>query len=275
MPNPNPEDLSPAELVQHVKATYGYTWAELGQAMGRSEKMMRKVATGQTHGEAYRRALTELYQTGNVAHPTPRRRSKAGNLMPVRAKAGATAKVVVPQDTTGTWEPRPKRGTFITETTAFPEGGRQHVIEMPKSRGAKGRQAGLDELLSKIRAIAKSQARKDKRVKLTAVFDIGGGHGRVMEIGSKSGYLSSDILSDVKTLHGGDFASWINSQTDERYVDLDPKKSPVVKITMTVYNAPRPKEERKALDATGSRRRNRPEPEPRAGTRRARGRKRS
>jgi hypothetical protein len=270
---PNPDELSPAELVQHIRSIYGYTWTELGQQLGRSEKMLRKVATGQTSGEAYRRSLTELYSTGTVTHLTPRRRAKDGHIVPVRAKAGAREKVTVPKDTTGTYEPRPARGAFTSTTTAFPEGGRQHVIEMPKTKVAKGRSAGIQELMNKIRNVAKSQARRDKRVKLNVVFDTGDGRGRVMDIGSKAGYLASDILADVRDLHGGDMTSWILSQSGERYADLDPTKAPVVKVTMTVFNAVRPKEERKEMDEAGTRRRNRPAPAPK-GSRRARGRKR-
>lgn len=63
----DPAQLSPAELVTRVRSAYGLTWAELGAAMNRSPRMMQKVARGETSGESYRDALTELHETGAVS----------------------------------------------------------------------------------------------------------------------------------------------------------------------------------------------------------------
>ncbi|UVJ37798.1 hypothetical protein [Arthrobacter sp. CJ23] len=122
---------------------------------------------------------------------------------------------------------------------------------MPKSARAKGRLAGIGELHQRLLSISRSQARHDKRVKLQVIYRTDG-RGRVMEIGSKSGYHASDILSDVRDLHGGDMTSWILSQSRERYENLDLKKSPLVSVTMTVFNAVRTKPARKAQDAAGT-----------------------
>jgi hypothetical protein len=256
MPANDPNEMTPQELVVHLKETYGYTWKEFGERMGRSEKMLRKVATGQSRGESYRQSLTELYNAGEVTHMPSRRRAKDGHIVPVRAKAGAAGKTVVPEETGGTFTHVPARGAFHSTVTDFPEGGRQYSVEMPKTARAKGRHAGIEELRRRLVTISKSQARQDKRVKLQVVYRTDG-RGRVMDIGSKSGYHASDILNDVKNLHGGDMTAWIVSQSQERYANLDVKKSPVVSVTMTVFNAVRTKPVRKEQDARGTRRRSR------------------
>lgn len=252
----DPGQMSPQELVANLRAVYGYTWKELGERLGRSERMLRKVAAGLSRGEAYREALTELFERGEVTHMPSRRRGRDGHLVPVRAKAGLEAKTVVPEDTGGTFARVSRRGSFHSTTTDFPDGGRQYSIEMPKTAHAKGRLAGIGELHSRLVTISRSQARHDKRVKLQVLYRTDG-RGRVMDIGSKSGYHASDILSDVRDLHGGDMTSWIVSQSQERYENLDLKKSPLVSVTMTVFNAVRPKPVRKAQDAAGTRRRRR------------------
>lgn len=257
MPANDPRDMTPQELVVHLKATYGYTWKEMGERLGRSEKMLRKVATGQSRGEAYRQSLTELYDRGEVTHMPARRRGKDGHIVPVRAKTGAEEKTVVPAETGGAFKALPKRGAFTTTTTDFPDGGRQHVVEMPKTARAKGRQAGINELKRKLAGITRQQAHKDKRVKLQVVYRTADGRGRIMDIGSKSGYHASDILADVRDEHGGDMTSWLVSQSQERYLELDVKKSPIVSVSMTVFNATRTKPVRKAQDEAGTRRRRR------------------
>lgn len=261
------QNMSPQELVVAIKAKYEMSWDELGAAMGRSPRMMRKVARGETSGAAYTQALNELYERGQVNHPAPRRRNAAGNVVAVRAKRGAANKLVVPKDETGRFKPAPKRGRFAVSDEQveqgqeefadpdkgeiyFPEGGRLSTVEMPKSRGAKGRKAGLEALMKKIRGAAQGQRNRDKRVRITAEFDTGDGKRRIVEVGHKSGYAASDIVADVRKLHGGNVADWINHQTYSRYDDFTPGPNgpTLVKATVTVFNATRPKEERKHLD---------------------------
>lgn len=60
----DPSELTPQELVAQAKAACGYTWAELGERLGRSEKMLRKVAKGESRGEAYRKRSVTYSLTG-------------------------------------------------------------------------------------------------------------------------------------------------------------------------------------------------------------------
>lgn len=291
--------LTPQQLVLAAKEKYEMSWDELGAAMGRSGRMMRKVARGETSGASYKQALIELHDRGQIQHRPARRRNAAGNIVAVRAKKSAEEKLVVPTDEAGRFKLAPKRGRFAVEETQvesrqeefadpdkgevyFPEGGRMSAVEMPKTRGAKGRKAGMEALMNKIRNAAKSQRRSDKRVRITAEFDVGGGKRQIVEIGHRSGYAASDIVTDVRKLHGGNIEDWVNHQTSHRYGGLQPGPSgpTLVKATVTVFNATRSKDERQQLDANNARRWNRDAAGQRItdtprGTRRARGRKNS
>lgn len=253
----NPQEMTPQELVLAAKEKYEMTWAEMGQMMQRSEKMMRKVAQGQSSGESYRAALIELYTQGAVGKPTPRRRSKSGKIVAVRAKKG---KMRTPEEVVrpGAWEDRPKRGRFaVAETQLLADGGRLHSIEMPKTQGSQGRKKGLKTIKDRLLRISRGQAHKDKRVKFRIAIDTGEGKARVMDVGSKNGYMVSDILSDVRILHNGDLDAWIRSQAGQRYLDTDVANSPVVRIETIEWDGARSKEERQAQDQAGTRRRGR------------------
>jgi len=261
----NLDGLTPAQLVNRVREIHNMTWDEMGEMMGRSGRMLRKIARGETSGESYRIALTELGETGSVQHPVARRRGRDGHVVPVRAKAGAEAPTVVPDDDKARIVRTPKRGKFSVShptdadaekhITLFAEGNRVVEVNMPKTARAKGRTRGLAEIKNQIRRVTKGQARQDKRVKLQVTFDTGDGHGRVMTIGSKSGYHASDVLGDIKSDFGGDFESWIRHHANDRYDDLDLKKSPVVNVTLVVFDAHRTKPERQQQDFDRTRRR--------------------
>lgn len=292
-------DLTPQQLVLAIKSKFEMSWDDLGASLGRSARMMRKVARGETSGVAYLQALQELHERGQVQHVPARRRNAAGELVAVRAKKGASKKLVTPTDIAGRYKDSPKRGRFAVEEKEveagqeefadpekgevyFPEGGRMSIVDMPKTRGAKGRKAGLDALMSKIRNAAKSQRRQDKRIRISAEFDIGGGKRRIVEIGHKGGYAASDIVADVRKLHGGNIDDWINHQASQRYPNFEPgsKGTTLVRAHVTVFNATRGKEARKELDENNARRWNRDAAGQRIkdtprGTRRARGRKSS
>lgn len=253
----NPEEATPAEIVAHVREAYGLTWQQLGAQIGRSEKMLRKVAKGQSSGEAYRAALTELYREGRVTHRPARRRAKDGHIVKVRAKRGAAEKSVEPPSDGGTYEPRPKRGHFSHDTTYLPEGGRMHQIELPKTRGSKGRAKGLKAIKDTFTRIAKGQRGHDKRVKMRVLFDVGDGQARSIDIGSHSGYHSSDVLADIRNMHGGDVEGWLVDQVRGRYPDFDATKAAIVHVDATEFTARRTKTERKEQDELGIRRKNR------------------
>lgn len=295
------ENFTPSELVDEIRRVFDATWNEIGDMIDRSEKMVRKVSKGETSGESYRESLLEILQLGRAIHVPPRRRNKAGDLVKVRAKKDSPEPVVTPQEhepdpedlddgghddpdqkPRGS-EPRAKqlRRRFSKKTTVMPDGGRRHKITMPKGKRAKGHQQGMDAILDTIRRAAKGQRSKDKRAKLGVTFDLGDGDFRTVELGSHDGYHLSDVLSDLRSFKGSDVESWINDQLMERYEDFDPEDYSIVQTDITIYDAARGKEERKALDKVDARRWNRDkkgnrlvDPQPPAG-RKSRRRKRN
>lgn len=245
--------LSPAELVVRVREAYGLTWGELAAAMSRSERMMRKVARGETSGEAYRAALTELHETGAVSKAPARRRNAAGKLVPVRAKAGARKRTRVPRDA--------GRGASLTRhstrVTHLPDGNRIVQIQLPKTVGSPERGAGLYAARMTVVNVARGSSRQDKRVHLRATVDVGGGRTRTFDVGSKGGYLAADVVTDVRDRNGGDMGAWIASQMGDRYAQDAVKQGQLVGLSLTTFNAVRSKEERQAQDEAGVRRWNR------------------
>lgn len=244
------EQLTPAELVARVRSAYGLTWDELGAAMNRSPRMMRKVARGETSGESYRAALTELHETGAVSHVPKRRRNAAGKIVPVRAKRGASKPTVTPRDA--------RRGSSLARHSRtvmhLPDGNRIVQIHLPKTVGSPERGAGLHTARMAIVNVARGSSRQDKRVHLRATVDIGGGHTRTFDVGSKGGYLASDVVADVRDRNGGDIGGWIASQMGDRYARDAVTQGQLVGLTMTTFNAVRSKDERVAQDEAGVRR---------------------
>lgn len=247
-------DMSMAELVTKTKETYGMTWAEMGQQMGRSDRMIRKIARGETSGESFRASMTELYTKGQVETLTPRRRGKDGTLARVRSKRGSAQKSFRPTDTRGKRAPTQQRGRFSHQVRHMPEGGRLHAVELPKTKGSQGRKRGLEAIRSSMYRItsAQSQRHADKRVRMTVTYQDADGGRYQVPIGSKSGYHASDVLSDIRAKHGGSVESWISSQAHAVYADMG--SDSIVGVQMNEHTATRTKDERRTQDAAGTRR---------------------
>ncbi|MFC4372325.1 hypothetical protein [Citricoccus nitrophenolicus] len=245
------DEIPMADLIKRTKEVYGMTWREMGDQLGRSERMIRKIARGETSGETYRTSVTELYTHGSVDTLTPRRRAKDGHLVPVRAKQGAKQPTRTPKDTRGRRVGTNKRGRFSQSTTNLPDGNRLHHIEMPRSKGT-GRQKGLKAFNDEMLKIARSQARKDKRVKLTLTVEGADGQRRQYQVGSKSGFHASDVRSDIRSDHGGSAEGWLTHQISSVYPDID--SYTVVSIDINEHAATRTKAERKSEDVARTRR---------------------
>ncbi|MDO5663130.1 MAG: hypothetical protein Q4G40_10570 [Brachybacterium sp.] len=248
------EQMSMADLVAKTKSAYGMTWAEMGRQMGRSERMMRKIARGETSGESYRTSLTELYTRGQVETLTPRRRGKDGTLARVRSKRGATAKSVTPTDTRGRRAPTAPRGRFSVTTRHMAAGGRLDQVEMPKTARSQGRTKGWNAVKDALyrTTAAASQRHGDKRVAFTVTYQDPDGTRRQVPVGQKGGYHASDVVSDIRTKHGGDVESWVSSQASGVYSDM--AKGSIVGVQMNTSDATRSKDQRRAEDAAGTRR---------------------
>lgn len=248
----NASDLSMSELVKETKSAYGLTWADMAEQLGRSDRMIRKIANGESSGESYRTSLTELYERGQVETMTPRQRNKHGELRRVRTKRGSDSKSVVPADTRGKRVGKVKRGKFSHSETNLAAGNKLHHIEMPRSARSEGRKKGLASIKGALQKITKSQARADKRVKLSITVEDDRGVRKQYQVGSKSGYHASDILSDTRTDHGGNIEGWLSRQLDAVYPDLGNQK--IVAVDMNAFNAHRTKPERRQEDIARTRR---------------------
>ena len=228
------DDRSALELVQGLRGR-GLSTKEIAHELRRDPRMVRKILNGETSGAAYRTTLLELANTGHATTRTPRRRNKAGEIVPVRAKKGSEVKTVVPEDTAGRYT-EAKQGGRYSSTTYLGGGGRQHELHIPKGKQAKGREAASEDMVNKVRAAAKSQAGgTQKRVKMTLTF----ANGRVMEV---KDYNASTLLQNFKS--SGDALGFLVDASKDRYRDLDLSKQTITGVTMTVYDTPKTKQYR-------------------------------
>lgn len=254
------DQRSVGEILLLAKEGYGLTWRDIGEQLGRSEKMARKIATGQASGESFRQSITELYEKGRVVHLTPRRRGKNGQLAPVRAKQGAETKSVVPVDTKGETAPPVKRGRYQHEVEHLGEGGRVATTSLPKTIRSEGRKKGWASIKDELGRVGRSQARKDKRITAKVVLEDKDGQRRIVNIGSKNGFHASDVLTDIRNDHGGNVEAWVNHQLQgagSRPGSSAPESLRgfrVVQMETRSYDAARAKSVRKEQDHTGRRR---------------------
>lgn len=241
-----------SELVKRAKNTYNLSWSEMGQELGRSPRMLRKLANGESSGENYRVALTELYEKGRVETMTPRRRNKDGSLTKVRSKAGADSPSLVPQDTRGKRVTGRRQNRYRSHPTQhLAGGGKMDRTDMPISDKSPSRQKGWDMVGAKIKRATKSQARHDRRIKFNAIGKTTDGEYRRITIGHKGGFHASDVNSDIRKIHGGNTQDWFNSQVAAVYAGSD---MTIVSVEQVEYNATRSKGIRKLQDATNTRR---------------------
>lgn len=248
----NEQQMPMAELVKRTKEAYGLTWKEMADQVGRSVRMITKIAREETSGESYRRSFSELYERGQVEHLTPRRRSKDGHLARVRSKTNAEEKSVTPEDTKGKRVLPVKRGRFSHTTTSLPGGSKLHHIELPKTRKSVGRKRGLEAIDRSLLQVTKSQARADKRVKFEFIVEDKEGNRRSFEVGSKSGFHASDVRSDIRTDFGGSVEDWMDYQIRSVYPDSG--DFTVVSVDINEHSASRSKDMRKMEDAARTRR---------------------
>lgn len=223
---------SSRELVQTLRGR-GVSNAEIAAELNVSPRMVRKVLNGESPGRNYAATLQELATTGRATTRPERRRRADGALVPVRTKRGAPTKSAPPPDTGGRYTKAKQGGRFTSETGYMGGGGRQHQLRIPKGDKAKGRQAANSDLITKIRAAARGQsADVQKRVRMQLTY----ANGRTMEVND---YNASSLLDRVKRLGDGDVLGFLTSQMKERYKNLDPSKTAITGVTMTVTNETR------------------------------------
>ncbi|MGO2424684.1 hypothetical protein [Microbacterium gubbeenense] len=223
---------SALELVQTLRRR-GLSNSEIAGELDRHPRMVHKILRGETSGKAYQQALSELASTGHVTHRPPRRRNKAGNIVPVRSRRGARTKTVVPTDTAGRYATERQGGRYAADTTYLGEGGRIHQFNIPKGKDTKGRRVATDAILDKVRSAARGQSKDtQKRVRMQLTFS----NGRVMEV---KDYNASSLLDRINTLGDHDALEWLADQASTRYGNLNTARQTITGVTMTVYNSQR------------------------------------
>lgn len=216
------ENLSISDLVKKIQTEKKLSRSELARELGRSPRMVGKLINGESTGESYREALTSLNEKGAVYRRPPRRRDKEGNLVRVRAKIdqehqpetkeGHTkAPTVVPEETGGRWVKKAPN-KFSSKSSYADNGDRVYGVTMHKSN-KESRERGLNAVMANIRTVTRSQGHKDKRVNFTATMD----DGRVVTIGEKAGYFSSDVLSKINKEFGGNAQAYLIDQINKAY----------------------------------------------------------
>jgi len=218
---------SAQDLVRYLRGR-GISTAEIAAELQRSPRMVNKILNGETSGALYRGTLEELATTGRVTTVPARRRSASGQLVRVRAKAGAEEKSVVPVDTGGRYAGEKQGGRFQMSTTYLAGGGRQHELRIPKGKSSKGRQQAEDAIMQAVRAASKGQSHdKQKMVRATLTY----GNGRVMEVNT---YNASTMLQRIREA-GGKPLDWMRKESGLRYSNLDVSEQPITGVTVTVF----------------------------------------
>jgi hypothetical protein len=219
------EELSVADMLRDQRAQ-GVSVAELARMLDRSPKMVRKVLAGESSGEAYRHAVTELHERGRVSAPPPRRRGRSGQLVPVRAPEGSAEATRVPEEA-----PRRKRGRFTETMTPLTNGARLYEFTAPKTKDAKGRAQANATMISRLRSAAKGQRWDRRKVK----FDVTLSNGHTLQVGSKHGYQVSSVLGRSREFESDPMA-WLKTQVAHRYKDLEASGVVITDVSMTVYS---------------------------------------
>lgn len=204
------------QLIAQLRSQ-GLSVREIAGELDRDSSIVYQVAAGKKSGEAYRQTLAELATRGHVSHRPPRRQRRDGTFAKVRGRAGQTGHQPPPTRAV------PRRGQFGTETAYRPDGSRLHHVQAPKTPG-KGRGQASDAVLDQMRSAAKGRRRVS--------FTVTSADGRVVGIGGKYGYRSSDVLSRMNDHNGiSDPLGWLGSEAQKIYAEIDGK---IVNIQVNV-----------------------------------------
>lgn len=237
-------DLNPQQLIQQLRSR-GVSIPEISRVLGRNSRMIYKVFRGESKGDLYKPALEDLARDGWTDKIPPRRRSKNGELVKVRAPHGAPEATITPVDKGGRYAAGKQGGRFREDTAFGPNGRRRHQLHIPK-KGKVGRAQANDELLRLARSAARGQSKDtQKRVNVELTF----ANGRRMSLRD---YNASTLLDRFQHQGGGDPLSWLTEQALDRYPNLDVTKEPITGISLTVVNTPRTEHSSRTYQPKGS-----------------------
>lgn len=209
-----PPTESVADLIRTAQERYGLSQREVAEALGRSPRMVRKVLRGETRGESYRQAVEDLNTTGEVSAPPERRRNARGKVVPVRvheSKADRAKREAAGIKTAPTAAPGFKAPSRFTHKVSYADNGDRLYRSTMKAGSKESEQRYSKQLTSDLRSITKSQRSKDKRIS----FSMRTASGETINIGTKGGYFSSDVLKKVNNEFGGDVHKYLIDQVNK------------------------------------------------------------
>lgn len=237
-----------SDMLKNTMDTRQLSVSELAEFLERSPRMVRKLLSGESKGESFREAVEELADKGTVTATPERRRAKDGHVVPVRAKADEapkrfdpkTGKELAPVKT-------PDRVPGGRYTDKLPEkyrsrkwatkhGDKRLRVAMPPG-DKEATPRGMDNVRKFIRSTARSQAHKNKQVKIDVVL----ADGREMSLFAKGGFSASQLLRRANKEHGGDMDAFVRAQVAKVYPPKGAGSHKFASITIQTFNAATPK----------------------------------
>jgi hypothetical protein len=217
----SPDRRSAADLMAELKEKAAMSNREIAVALGRDPSLVSQILRGKKSGAHYVRALTELATTGTVTHHPQRRRTKAGGAAKVRGRTGEPSHAPADLEPDARYVPVPQRGRYLPEKTHYlRNGGRIYATEFPKTKGAKGNEAGWKRIERQIRSAARRRYGQKDRPPMRVSFDITFSNGRQMRLGEKGGYDIQKVVAAIAA-HSGNIEGWIKDQGQQRYLTLE------------------------------------------------------
>ncbi|MFK0005031.1 hypothetical protein [Paenarthrobacter sp. NPDC090522] len=238
-----------SDMVRNIMDTRQLSRSEMADFLGRSPRMIGKLLSGESKGESFRGALEELDTQGTVTRQPERRRAKDGHVVPVRAKETPdaprrvdpkTGRELAPVKT-----PEPERVGRYTDKIpekyrnrkwANKNGDKHMRVAMPPGDD-KATETGMAALKRQAQSIARSQAHKNKRIKIDVTLD----NGRQMSIFGKGGENASNLLRRINKDFGGDVDAYIRDQVGKTYPPGGPGGHRFAAVSLTTFDAKTPK----------------------------------
>lgn len=226
---------SAAELIAELKEKAAMSNREIAQALGRDASLVSQIVRGKKSGAHFVGALTELAATGAITHRPQRRRTKAGVPAKVRGRVGTPAHEPVDVEPGARYVAVPERGRFVAHKTHYLRGGgRIYATQFPRTKRAKGNEAGWRRIERQIRSAARRRYGGRDRPPMRVSFDITFSDGRQMRLGDKGGYDIGKVVAAVAR-RGGSIEGWIKDQGRNRYLTLDLDAVVVTGVQMSVF----------------------------------------
>ena len=225
----------------------------IAAAINRSPRLLRFVANGDKPGTNLTTALTELYRSGQVRTPPPRRQRSDGQTARIRGRRGQPS-VQPPQPPRPQTPPAPPapastaptnrqpsftaptapegRNTFDVDHTDFPGGRTKDTIRAPR-RGW-NRELGNEAVNDVLeRGITGGQ-----RLQITAwvELDTAHGHRRIpVLLGGKGGYDPNNLAMQIR-IDQGDALTTISDQiNNDRYAELLDSEWTLVQVELDLW----------------------------------------